>query len=507
MEILNSKMVGNSFEHGAASHDQIKVVQFGTGVLLRGLVDYIFQKAIYQGLYHGSIAMVKSTSSDVSVFKVQDNLYTVVETGLDQNMQPVVAKTIISCIKEVWSAELDWDALKALFCSASLEVVVSNTTEVGLAYDADGNSQKIPTSFPGKLARLLNARYLAGLEDSSLVIIPTELIVGNGELLHQLVVRHSEAMGFGESFLSWLESSCSFCDSLVDRIVPGAFKADPNHETLSLSYVDYLAIQTEPYHLWAIQGGERLKSAFPFYTSMQGLVITEDINAFREQKLRLLNGTHTIMASMAFGHGCHTVEDMMHDARLRTFMDNVCEEEILPTLLSIAPDAGAFYQQMKSRWANPFIRHEWKSILTQTTTKMQARNGETIMRYYTQFLKLPPLLTFGFAYYLYLFRPNAYRGGKYYAVHHSDLEFEIIDQKAPALYNHWVPYFAGSGISVGATIKAILQDKQLFDHAFIELPGFIDQVQNMYQEIIMNSLDILLPKILESTKSERTIAS
>ncbi|MGC4038117.1 MAG: hypothetical protein QM764_19300 [Chitinophagaceae bacterium] len=54
-----------------------KVLQFGTGVLLRGLPDYFIDKANKQGVFNGRIVLIKSTSSgSADEFNKQDNLYT-----------------------------------------------------------------------------------------------------------------------------------------------------------------------------------------------------------------------------------------------------------------------------------------------------------------------------------------------------------------------------------------------------------------------------------------------
>ncbi|RZM29130.1 MAG: altronate oxidoreductase, partial [Pedobacter sp.] len=47
-----------------------KVLQFGTGVLLRGLPDYFVDKANRSGIFNGRIVVVKSTSKgDLNDFK------------------------------------------------------------------------------------------------------------------------------------------------------------------------------------------------------------------------------------------------------------------------------------------------------------------------------------------------------------------------------------------------------------------------------------------------------
>ena len=49
-----------------------KVLQFGTGVLLRGLPDYFIDKANRQGVFNGRVVVVKSTAQgDTSAFDKQ----------------------------------------------------------------------------------------------------------------------------------------------------------------------------------------------------------------------------------------------------------------------------------------------------------------------------------------------------------------------------------------------------------------------------------------------------
>lgn len=61
-----------------------KVLQFGTGVLLRGLPDYFIDKANRQGVFNGRVVVVKSTDAgDSSAFDSQDGLYTLCVRGIE----------------------------------------------------------------------------------------------------------------------------------------------------------------------------------------------------------------------------------------------------------------------------------------------------------------------------------------------------------------------------------------------------------------------------------------
>ena len=62
-----------------------KVLQFGTGVLLRGLPDYFIDKANKQGIFNGRIVIVKSTSKGgTDAFEKQDGLYTLCVKGIEE---------------------------------------------------------------------------------------------------------------------------------------------------------------------------------------------------------------------------------------------------------------------------------------------------------------------------------------------------------------------------------------------------------------------------------------
>src|SRR3954451_22185356 len=87
-----------------------KVLQFGTGVLLRGLPDYFIDKANRQGVFNGRVVVVKSTDSDSSAFDKQDGLYTLCVRGLDGGKK-VEENIINSSISRVLSAKDEWSEI------------------------------------------------------------------------------------------------------------------------------------------------------------------------------------------------------------------------------------------------------------------------------------------------------------------------------------------------------------------------------------------------------------
>jgi tagaturonate reductase len=136
-----------------------KVLQFGTGVLLRGLCDYFIDKANKQGIFNGRIVVVKSTDSGgADAFAEQDNLYTICVRGIDKGV-PTEENIISSAISRVLSAQSQWNEILETAQDPTISVVISNTTEVGLQYVEESIRQSPPASFPAKLTAWLYERF------------------------------------------------------------------------------------------------------------------------------------------------------------------------------------------------------------------------------------------------------------------------------------------------------------------------------------------------------------
>ncbi len=88
MEILNKNTYIETAPDKKQAIDQLalpeKVLQFGTGVLLRALPDYYIEHANQNGRFNGRVVMVKSTPTPVeSVYIDQDSLFTQVIRGIE----------------------------------------------------------------------------------------------------------------------------------------------------------------------------------------------------------------------------------------------------------------------------------------------------------------------------------------------------------------------------------------------------------------------------------------
>jgi tagaturonate reductase len=417
-----------------------KILQFGTGVLLRGLCDYFVDEANRRGLFNGRIVVVKSTDrGDASAFDTQDNLYTLCVKGL-QNGEPVESYTVCSAISRTLSAKKQWADILDFARSTDLEIVISNTTEVGIQLVEDEDVRATPpASFPGKLVAVLYERwrYFGGTPESGLVIVPTELISDNGSALQEICLELAHRNGLEPEFIDWLEAANAFCNSLVDRIVPGK----PNAEDLAtleaqLGYRDDLLIVSEAYRLWAVEGDERVRNTLSFAQADSSVIVAPDIELYRELKLRLLNGTHSLTCGLNFLSSKNAVRESMAEPDNAAFVEALMLGELAPAIpYDVSPrQAEAFGRQVLDRFRNPFIEHKLLSISVQYTAKMRMRNVPLLLTYYERFGQVPERFVLGFAGYLQFMKVVQEDEGQYFG-ERDGRAYPIQDDRAGWFYD------------------------------------------------------------------------
>lgn len=453
-----------------------KVLQFGTGVLLRGLPDYFIDKANQQGIFNGRVVVVKSTGSGgTDAFGEQDDLYTLCVRGIDQGVK-IEENRVCSAISRVLSAKSQWDEVLKCAHNPQLQIIISNTTEVGIALVEEDIRQEPPVSFPAKLLAFLYERYQAcnGSADGGVVIIPTELIVGNADRLYEIVLDLCRYNKLDDRFMTWLKEHNTFCNSLVDRIVPGRPAPEVKQQIEeSLGFEDELMIICEVYRLWAIEGNDKVKKVVSFAGADRGVIVAPDIEIYRELKLRLLNGTHTLSCGLAFLSGFDTVKDAMEDAVFGKFIHDLMLNDIAPAIPSPVDEAEAerFGMQVLDRFRNPYIKHQWINITLQYTSKVKMRVVPVLLRYVEAYKKVPQHIALGFAAYL-LFMKVEKKDSNGFSGEWKGKPYPVNDDKAEYFFEQWKKYEADE------LVQQVLSDDALWGADLSLLPLFVQTVQN-----------------------------
>ena len=232
MEQLNYEVLEKSGYQGyVLKTAPEKVLQFGEGNFLRAFVDYWFDLANEKAGFDGKCVLVQPIASGLTdIINEQEGLYTLYLRG-SQEGKKVDDKRVISSVSRCLNPyrEEDYEEVMQVAESKDLEIIVSNTTEAGIAYDPSCKLEDCPSSsFPAKLTQVLYHRYQAG--GTGLLILACELIDDNGQELLKCVNRYIDQWRLESGFSEYVNEKCTFCGSLVDRIVPGRIK---NEEDVS----------------------------------------------------------------------------------------------------------------------------------------------------------------------------------------------------------------------------------------------------------------------------------
>lgn len=475
-----------------------KIVLFGTGVFVRGFIAYFIDQANKKGHFQGSIVGVESTGVEKSAqFNLQEGLFTHHIKAYSQG-QAIEETYVNGAIANVIPAQTHWGQVLELARNPEINIIVSNTTEVGLQYQNDDIFAEPPAGFPAKLTRFLWERYqlTQGDSGSGFVILPSELVNDNGDLLREVVLKHAGIHRLSQEFLDWIVQANTFCNTLVDRIVPGTPRPDQMAAFESaLGYKDPLMVVSELYRLWAIEGSEDLQAKLSFANADSNIIIAADIEPYRERKLRILNGTHTFACGAAYLYGATLVKDAMSDPVLSAFIARIMLEEVVPSLPDHIPQGKEFAYDVLDRFRNPFLEHQWLDITVQYTTKMNARNIPSMFRYYQKYGKVPQAMCLGFACFLYFSRPKEEKEGKWFGVHQNNT-YLIRDDKAAYWRDLNAQY---SPASAQDWIEVLLADKKLWtlDEASSKaIPLFSAHISHYLKLIEMEGVRSTLQKFM-----------
>ncbi|SDL82576.1 tagaturonate reductase [Sediminibacillus halophilus] len=480
-----------------------KVLQIGEGNFLRGFVDWMIHQMNQQGIFNGSVVAVQPTPHGrvLPKLKEQDWLYTVILRGIAGGKKVDEAEVIPAISRGVNPYE-EWEQILKVAESDKLELIISNTTEAGITYLQEPyQSDSFPSSFPGKITALLYHRYkyFSGDLKAGLHILPCELIEENGGKLKYIVKRIARDWNLPSDFLRWLETANRFYDTLVDRIVTGYPKSDAADFASKLGYEDAFLTVGEPYHLFCIDGSEEIKKVFPL--DQAGLRVKwGDIERYRELKVRLLNGPHTMMASVGYLAGADTVLDVMKDESLRLFVDRGFED-ISETLPFANQEKLDYIEEVRQRFLNPYNQHYLQDIGMNAVYKFKSRLLPTLSRYVDKKGQMPDSIALSLAAILVYFRPvqmNAHgivgeRDGKRYQTRESELVSKV-------LTNCWKEY-EQEEISIEEFVFSILGNRAIWDEDLNEIENVTPTVSGYVWQIISMGMKETLTQMLHKNYS------
>ena len=393
----------------------VKVLQFGEGNFLRAFIDWMINEMNKQGKFNGLVQLVQPLPKGLTDFiNAQDGLYTLILRGISEG-KVVEKREVIESVKGCLNPYESWEATVKAACSPDLRFVFSNTTEAGIEHKPEpytpGTCQN---TYPAKLTSLMFERWKAfgGAAEKGVVFIPCELIDKNGITLKKYMLQYASEWNLPQGFAEWLEKSCLFINTLVDRIVAGYPRAEAEKICAELGYQDNLLDCGEIFHFFVMEGPESILKELPLKECGLNVVVTDNQSPYRTRKVRFLNGAHTADVLASIIGGLTFVDEMMNDPVFGKMVRKAIYGEIFHTVNLPENEKQFFADSIVERFLNPFAQHRLLSISLNSVSKWKVRVMPSLLDYTKLKGELPEVLAFSLAALLRFYRLSKDAEGK-----------------------------------------------------------------------------------------------
>ncbi|MBU8785520.1 MULTISPECIES: tagaturonate reductase [Bacillus] len=465
-----------------------RILQIGEGNFMRGFIDWQIHKLNEETDFKGSAVVVPPRRGSIETLNEQDGLYTLYLEGFQEGRE-IRESTVITALSRGISSYEHYDEFMAVADQPDLRFVFSNTTEAGISFmEEDRLSDRPQKSFPGKLTAFLYRRYLTfnGSEQKGLVMIPCELLDDNGDELKEIVLRYADLWGLEKGFSEWIERANAFCNTLVDRIVPGFPKDKVAELEEAAGYRDSLIVTAEPYHLFVIDGPDWLKKELPLHEAGLNAVFVDDVAPYRVRKVRILNGAHTAMTPVAYLAGLDTVREAAEDDLVGSFVKDLLTYEVIPTIDLPEQQLTAYADEILDRFRNPFIRHQLLDISLNSFAKFKVRNLPVIMEHLNKNGKLPQRTVFALGALICFYKGK--RG-------HSDIPLADDPETLSFLKMIWTDETDAAEIA-----RRVLGSEKLWGQNLNEWPDLAAMVAQHIEDIEQTGMTESLKKLMNSQR-------
>ena len=173
---------------------------------------------------------------------------------------------------------------------------------------------------------------------------------GNGRILRQTVV--SLARLSDPELADWIDQNCSFPNAMVDCIVPAT---GPKELALAREFGidDAVPVTHEKFRQWVIE--DDFCAGRPDWDKA-GVTLSDRVHDFEMMKIRILNGSHQVIAGTGDLIGIETIADTIENPTVRAFFRKIALEEIAPHVKPVPGFKPAQYVDLvEGRFSNPSI--------------------------------------------------------------------------------------------------------------------------------------------------------
>jgi fructuronate reductase len=333
----------------------------------------------------GIVGVASRSRSVVDAMRAQDLLYSVAE------ISPAgTSLTVPGVHTDVFVAADEPGRVVESLADPSIRVVTLTVTENGYSYSPSTGQLDLtdariaadlgggqPQTTIGQLARGLQRR--AARSGAPVTILSCDNLSENGVRTERLVRAFlSELPGAeGEEALAYLDHAAAFPSSMVDRIVPATTAQLRQAVSTQLGAWDEVPVPAEPFTMWAIE--DRFAAGRPAWEA-GGAVFTDEVGRYEQMKVRLLNGTHSLIAYLGALRGIATISEAIGMADIEEGALAVLRREYEPSVqVPSGVDIRAYEQQLFERWGNSALGHRTAQVGSDGSVKLRQRIPEPVL--------------------------------------------------------------------------------------------------------------------------------
>jgi mannitol 2-dehydrogenase len=288
----------------------------------------------------------------------QDCLYTLIEKGPG----PPSAAVVGSITRYVHAPPGHDAAVADLIASPATSIVSLTVTEAGYA-EPPAELVAAGASTFDRLAGALAVRRERGA--GPLTILSCDNLPGNGDAARRATL--SAAARAGDAVALWVQESCTFPNSMVDRITPVTADADREWLRATAGIEDRWPVVAEPFRQWVME--DDFAAGRPPWDDV-GAVFTDRIHDWERYKLRFLNAGHSCIAYLCALAHVTFVHEAMATPAMRTFLEEFLRSEAMPTVVEIPGHPREPYiSSVVERFANPGMHDQIARLCVDGTAK------------------------------------------------------------------------------------------------------------------------------------------
>lgn len=180
-----------------------------------------------------------------------------------------------------------------------------------------------PETVFGYIAEGLRRRIASGA--GPITILSCDNLQHNGSTAKKAFTTFFAAQD--EKLAKWVETNVTFPNSMVDRITPATKPEDIVRLNKENGLNDACPVYTEDFIQWVIE--DKFIAGRPHWEAV-GAEFTDDVTAYENMKLSLLNASHIMLAYPSYLHGYRKVDVAMQDPRIVKLLETFMNKDITP---------------------------------------------------------------------------------------------------------------------------------------------------------------------------------